>query len=293
MLLGRQRLLLTLLDVVDRPVTHLDFQKLLFFYTREWQPTPRYDFVPYKFGAFSFTSYADKRRLIALGLLADDDQYWRLTEAGRAAAQQHGIERAQVTAFWKRYRHIRGEALLIEQYRRFPYYAARSEILEQLALDQETLARIEALRPKRGPAGLITLGYEGRSLDGFINELLRVGVTLLCDVRKNAISKKYGFSKATLINACMSMGIRYVHMPELGVPSDQRRRLSTAAELQALFAWYRHNVLASQQTALEQILRWIGTGERVALMCFERDPEQCHRHCIAEALQWRSGAVHF
>jgi hypothetical protein len=28
----------------------------------------------------------------------------------------------------------------------------------------------------------------------------------------------------------------------------------------------------------------------VALTCFERLPEQCHRHCVAEALEQMSGA---
>jgi hypothetical protein len=59
--------LLTLLDAIGEPVGPTGFQKLLFLYT-----PPSYDFVPYKFGAFSFASCADKRKLIAEGLLAED-----------------------------------------------------------------------------------------------------------------------------------------------------------------------------------------------------------------------------
>ena len=88
MLFERQRLLLSLLDAVGEPVGHTDFQKLLFLYTRECEATPTYEFVPYRFGAFSFTSYADKRKLIAEGLLTEDDQSWRLTDVGRAAARK-------------------------------------------------------------------------------------------------------------------------------------------------------------------------------------------------------------
>src|ERR1017187_1505027 len=78
MLFERQRLLLTLLDAVGEPVGHTDFQKLLFRYTRECETPHSYDFAPYKFGEFSFTSYADKRKMIAEGLLAEDDQNWTL-----------------------------------------------------------------------------------------------------------------------------------------------------------------------------------------------------------------------
>jgi hypothetical protein len=72
MLFDRQRVLLELLDALNEPVGSTDFQKLLFLYTREGEPTPSYEFVPYHFGCFSFTSCADKRRLIDQGLLDEE-----------------------------------------------------------------------------------------------------------------------------------------------------------------------------------------------------------------------------
>src|SRR5665213_2792712 len=83
MLFDRQRVLLELLDALNEPVGSTDFQKLLFLYTREGEPTPSYDFVPYRFGCFSFTSYADKRRLMEQGLIDEDEQSWKLTDKGR------------------------------------------------------------------------------------------------------------------------------------------------------------------------------------------------------------------
>src|SRR5690606_11617831 len=73
MLFDRQRLLLVLVDALGGDVANTDFQKLLFHYTQEWETEPTYEFVPYQFGGFSFTSYADKRRLIEHGLLAADE----------------------------------------------------------------------------------------------------------------------------------------------------------------------------------------------------------------------------
>src|ERR1035437_918382 len=177
MLFERQRLLLTLLDAVCEPVGHTDFQKLLFLYTRECETKPSYDFVPYKFGAFSFTSYADKRKLIAEGLLAEDDQSWTLTDAGRAVAGRQAVEPLRVAGFFRQHSRLRGNALIVEQSRRRPYYATRSEILDKLRLEPEELASIAAAKPKRQPAGLVTICYEGRSLESSLNELLRDGVT--------------------------------------------------------------------------------------------------------------------
>ena len=84
MIFERQRVLLTLLDALGGQSAPVDFQKLLFLYTRR-QEEPSYEFVPYRFGCFSFSSYADKRKLIELGLLVDDEARWELTEAGRDA----------------------------------------------------------------------------------------------------------------------------------------------------------------------------------------------------------------
>ena len=296
MLFERQRLLLTLLDAVGEPVGHTDFQKLLFLYTRECETPPSYDFVPYKFGAFSFTSYADKRKLIAEGLLAEDDQNWTLTDAGRAAARRQAVEPLRVAGFCRQHSRLRGNALIIEQYCRHPYYATRSEILEKLRLEPEMLALIAAAKPKHQPAGLVTIGYEGRSLESYLNELLRAGVTLLCDVRRNPLSRKYGFSKGTLSKACEGVGIRYEHLPELGIDSEERRDLKTQADYDALFADYERKSLPRQTEALAKIRAWVKQGGRVALTCFELLPHQCHRHCVAEALAHGAGkdleAVH-
>src|SRR3990172_1684956 len=100
MLYDRQKTLLALLDALGGDVGGLDFQKLLFLYCQELQQTPSYEFVPYRYGGFSFTSYADKRRLIDVGLLADDDQIWQLTEEGRSTVRRQPVEPLRVAAFW-------------------------------------------------------------------------------------------------------------------------------------------------------------------------------------------------
>ena len=67
MLFERQKLILALVDALGGDIGGLDFQKLLLLYCHEGAEAPPYEFVPYRFGGFSFTSYADKRRLIEKG----------------------------------------------------------------------------------------------------------------------------------------------------------------------------------------------------------------------------------
>lgn len=289
MLFARQRQLLQLLDALGGSAGKRDFQKLLFLYCQESAGgTAPYDFVPYKFGAFSFTSYADGRKLAERGLLIEDEHRWELTDEGRKIIGR--TPDMEIAMFAKRHRELRGDDLVADTYRRFPFFATRSEIAERvLKGDGPALARIAAIRAKATGPALSTIGYEGYTLESYLNTLLKAGVTLLCDVRRNPISRKYGFSKNTLARGCDGVGIRYEHLPELGIASEQRQGLDTQDDYDALFDDYERTWLPKQGAALAKIHAWVGEKERVALTCYEHQPNQCHRHCVAEALESKFG----
>jgi hypothetical protein len=292
MVFERQKRLLALLDAFAGEVGNLDFQKLLLLYCVDVESVPSYEFVPYRFGGFSFTSYADRRKLVDQGMLADDERTWRLTPAGKAVARVPLQEQLPLRQFARRYQQTRGDALVALTYRRHPYYATRSEMAERLlAGDPAALSAVTAARPAKGAPGLCTIGYEGRTLEGYLNALLGDGVTVLCDVRRNPLSRKYGFSKSTLSHACERTGIRYEHLPQLGIASEERRELHSQRDYDALFASYERDSLPQQSAALALIGAWIAEGERVALTCYEALPQQCHRHCVAEALARSHGTV--
>jgi hypothetical protein len=284
MLFDRQKLLLRLLHVLGGEAGSLDFQKLLFLYCQT-QVAPPYDFVPYRFGAFSFTSYADRRRLVERGLLEADERIWKLSPAGRKTVDRLGGDLAPLSAALRPYRNLRGDALVAATYRTYPYHATKSEIAERvLGGDAVALMRIEAERSGAAGPLLATIGYEGRSVEGYLNLLLRNGMTVLCDVRRNPLSRKYGFSKKTLAHACNGVGVRYEHLPQLGIASEERRSLGGDMDYQVLFARYERQTLPAEQSALALIHGWVVNGERVALTCFERDHQRCHRHSVANAL---------
>jgi len=287
MLIARQCKLMALLDAVGEEAGKLDLQKLLFLYCSN-EAQPSYEFVPYRFGAFSFTSYADLRRLIGRGLVVEEERGWKLTEEGRREVAKVASTRKTLQEFALTIAGLRGDALVAETYRRFPYYAIHSEMASRLlAGDMAAQHAVELARPPRQSAGLCTIGYEGRALEGYLNLLIKSGVTLLCDVRRNPLSRKYGFSKKTLSHACETVGIRYEHLPELGIATEERRELHTQEDYDTLFASYEAKSLPWQGQALSRIQQWIDSGNRVALTCYEALPHQCHRHCVAEAMQSR------
>lgn len=286
-LTSRQRVLVSLIEALGGRISATDFQKLLFLYVNEAEAEPSFEFVPYRFGCFSFASYAEKQRLIAAGLL-DDETTWRLTEAGKQYSRQPDLNALKISAFVRKYKKLRGIPLVSEVYRRYPYYAIRSEVIDEVLPSLHDREKIDAARPPKRKPGLLTIGYEGKTLETYLNQLIKAGVTILCDVRRNAISRKYGFSGSTLSKACIQVGILYLHLPGLGIASSERQSLSKKEDYAALFSVYRKESLPKHQAELDQIQSWIvNEKHRVALTCFERDPSDCHRHCVAEAIAKR------
>lgn len=69
---------------------------------------------------------------------------------------------------------------------------------------------------------VIGVGYEGRSVEDLVSLVTEAGVTVLVDVRLNAISRKPGLSKSRLAARLGEVGIRYEHVPALGNPKENR-----------------------------------------------------------------------
>lgn len=125
----------------------------------------------------------------------------------------------------------------------------------------------------------VSVGYEGRSLDDLVDLLRDHDVDVLVDVRQRAISRKPGFSRRALSDALINAGIEYVHEPDLGNPKDNRealRRGSGAARNR-----YLRLLRDSAASTFEATVARAQT-ERVALLCFERQHEECHRSCITD-----------
>lgn len=282
-LFKRQRYLLTLLDLLGGKSGNLDFQKLLFLDSMILDESAYYQFIPYKFGAFSYTSYADRRKLMEKGFLKDEEEGWVLLESAKMEIDWKDREsiRERLGDLLK----LRGDRLVEKCYRDFPYYAIHSEIAGRILYnDPEVMGRIEKARPGEYKQGLFTIGYEGHSLESYLNLLIQNGITHLCDVRKNPISRKYGFSKNTLKNSCEGVGIEYLHFPELGIESRERKNLNTLDDYKDLFKEYEKSVIPFVGESLKEIEQVIQNGARLALTCYEKSPEYCHRNSIASAL---------
>ncbi|MCG7882232.1 MAG: DUF488 domain-containing protein [Candidatus Thiodiazotropha taylori] len=280
----RQKVLLSLLEAFGGELPSTDFQKYLFLYTRLCEKEHSYEFVPYKFGCFSFQSYGDKSKLIEHGYLENQSD-WKLAGSSNVFSNQlKKGEREKIEFFVSKYGNLKGRNLLRHVYKGYPYYAINSLIAQEILSDVE-YSEVKKLNPTRRGYLFATIGYEGNTVEQYINKLIKNDVRILIDVRKNPLSRKYGFSKRKLSELLSKVGIDYQHIPELGIIPDKRKTLSTASDYQALFDDYEETVLISQKASLIKLYETYLANKRVAITCFEQCHTMCHRHKVANAIE--------
>lgn len=130
---------------------------------------------------------------------------------------------------------------------------------------------------------LLTIGYEGCTVADVMDALTAADIRLLIDVRAVPQSRKPGFSKRQLAAELDARGIRYVHLQALGTPKPGRdaARAGHPEVMERVFA--AHMQADRPQAELAEA-RGLAAGTRACLLCFERDPAQCHRRLVAEMI---------
>ena len=255
----------------------MDLHKLLFL-AHQKVNVDYFDFVPYLYGSYSFQVATDLEGLAKSGwvqiaktqviLLQSVDRYGFVKEE----------ERAEARRFFSEYKDLRGESLVRYVYENFPYYATNSKIAGRFI-------KIRSSKDVQGDGKtLYTVGYEGISFEAYLNKLIKNKVQILCDVRKNPLSRKFGFSKGALSRILPNFDIKYIHIPELGIASNKRNNLRSFSDYDRLFEEYRKE-LPSNSHHVEDIYNMIDDRKNVALTCFENEAIRCHRSRIGEYMK--------
>jgi uncharacterized protein (DUF488 family) len=120
---------------------------------------------------------------------------------------------------------------------------------------------------------IYTVGHSNHPLDRFIAILKQHGINMLCDVRSDPYSRANPqFNREALKAALWKNGVTYVFLgKELGARSeDPACYVSGKVQYDCLAqtALFRKGI----DTLLERM-----HGSRLAIMCAEKDPLDCHR----------------
>jgi uncharacterized protein (DUF488 family) len=279
----RRKIILALLQLFDGQLDKIRLQKLLFLFASK-QAKAEYEFIPYKFGCYSYSANADMTAMVTRGFLNEDEKSFEKKDKTDYLKQLKPADLKLLQEVKTNYGKMSATALMKHTYINFPFYATRSEAAESI-LTKDELEKVIKAKTKGNKTVLFTIGYEGISLEEYLVRLLKNDVKVLVDVRNNPLSMKYGFSKSQLKKYCASLGIEYVHIPEVGIQSDQRQELNTQSDYDKLFAVYRKNNLSKTTKSQNEILNLLKQHKRIALTCFEANICQCHRKHLAEAIE--------
>jgi uncharacterized protein (DUF488 family) len=278
----RRKIILALLQAFDNQLEKIALQKLLFLFANR-QLKPEYEFVPYLYGCYSFSAIADLGAMVRNGNIAEGKNHYGSIEKIKYISSLTVQDQEILKEIKHTYSKLSANALMKHTYLNYKYYAINS-LKAKSILSANEYSEVMASRPVNDTTTLYTIGYEGISLEAYFNKLIKNDVKVLVDVRSNPLSMKFGFSKTLLKKFCENLNIHYLHVPEVGIRSEQRQQLNSQADYDKLFNTYKKRNLTETVTQQQQILALLEEKGRIALTCFEANICQCHRKHLAEAI---------
>lgn len=283
----RRKLIMSILEVFGGNLGKINLQKILFLVTNR-QAKPVYEFIPYKYGSYSYSANADLTAMVKHGFISEDTTSFAKKDQPSYLKSLTEVDQNLVKQVYGLYKDTDADGLMKHTYLHYPYYAINSLKAKEL-LSPEEMEKVSASSPKGNDTILFTIGYEGISLEAYLNRLIKNDVKVLVDVRNNPLSQKYGFSKSQLIRFCDNLNIEYRHFPEVGIQSAERKELKDQHDYDELFCGYRERTLATTGSTQQLILDLLKEKKRIALTCFEANICQCHRKHLAESITHLAG----
>ena len=287
-MLSRQKVLLSLLSHANRPLTRLSFVKLVFLLRNEYcavSGSAFYDFVPYKYGPFSFALYREMDALVQQGYIVSTDEGVALAPDFERVARPlvKDLPKAVLVAVdsvCQRFAHWDYRSLVADVYRRYPWYASKSELQE--------FCQGLPLQRNVAEVAVYTAGYGEKSVDAFFDNLMRTGIRAIVDVRANPVSRKYGFARKSMSGIADKLGLDYTHEPEVGISSALRKHVDSVADLDRLLDTYEQEILPKNQQAVARVCTLIQQKPSV-MVCAEKDARYCHRSRLASVVSSMTG----
>lgn len=290
----RRKIILALLQVFGGRLEKINLQKLLFLVCQK-QKDPEYDFIPYLYGCYSHSAKADLFTMVKKDFLSEDETGYSKKDKQNYLTALDEADKKLISQAYLLYHKMDGDGLMKYTYTNFPYYAINSTTAKRL-LTKDQIVKVNTCRPALTNTTLYTIGYEGISLETYLNKLIQNDIKVLVDVRNNPMSQKFGFSKSQLIRYCEGLNIEYTHFADVGIQSEYRQELNEQSDYDNLFNSYKKKTLPKTISTQENILTILKDKKRIALTCFEANICQCHRKHLAEAItqlpQWKYELKH-
>lgn len=265
---SRQRILLQLLEGESSGIEISSLMRILYIYSNTNRKSCNcYHFVPYKNQMFSFEAYRDIQYSLISYIETSENR-------SRIIPEKKEMVQTQIRKL---------SAELIAEVSDIKHDSYEDPYFQESGTFQESVGRYFASgtdtseNTSNSPCDdtIYSIGYEMKSVDYFYSQLLNFGVKGILDVRRNAYSFKYGFLAQTLRMITKELNLTYTHIPELGVDTSLRKDLTQPGAYGHLFEMYELDLKNKEHLILDAAE--IVSSTPTALLCFEADPEFCHR----------------
>ncbi len=123
-----------------------------------------------------------------------------------------------------------------------------------------------------------SIGHSNHSIDTFVRMLLAHGVNCAVDVRSAPYSRRQPqFNRESIKTDLQLADIRYLY---LGDSLGARHSKPSVLTPEGRVDFSRVRLMPAFQAGIDRVIRGIKKGLRIALMCAERDPFDCHRFVL-------------
>lgn len=276
-MLKRRTLLLALLSELSEPIALTRLHPLVALLTVE-EDTPSWYFIPTEKGPFSVDLLHDIRAFERNGSVQVEEESIKVDQAAGAKERATLDEQASLLLEKSLGSHAgkSDDALIQAALLAKPFWGIRTERTD------EPIERIRG-QIREAERGLYTLGYEGLSIDSFINLLIMANVQEVVDVREFAFSRRSEYAKKNLAQELSLASIVYTGMPEVGIPTKARKEILEDKSKEELLDYYESEILPGTSSSAKKIASLVRT-HNIALICHEEDPGQCHRSLFAASV---------
>lgn len=125
---------------------------------------------------------------------------------------------------------------------------------------------------------IYTIGYATKPIETFLAQLNQYRVNAVADVRSVPFSNAFfDYHQPAIKSSLDAAGIKYVYLGnELGPRSKQCEHYDASGQVQ--FSLLMQSPLFLK--GIDRLMLGVGRGYRIALMCAEKSPLDCHRSLL-------------
>lgn len=130
--------MLALLQLFDGQIDKISLQKLLFLVTQR-QAKPEYDFIPYKYGCYSYSAHADLAAMVRKNILTDleNEKSYKINETTNYFNTLKEADKKLILEIKQQYGKMNAKSLMKHTYLNFPYWAINSEAASEILSAKE------------------------------------------------------------------------------------------------------------------------------------------------------------